>query len=54
MIEYFNQAHAGQPVLFDARGRERRASTRDIYENHWHQVSNLDRIQAARDRCRAC
>jgi glycosyltransferase involved in cell wall biosynthesis len=48
VIEYFNQAHAGQPVLFTHEAAIAGIDA-EIYENHWHQASNLDRIQAARN-----
>jgi hypothetical protein len=46
VTSYFNQAHAGKPVLFtDEAGIA--GTDGDIYENHWHQTPNQLRIQDA-------
>jgi glycosyltransferase involved in cell wall biosynthesis len=46
VIEYFNRTHAKQPVLFTEEGASAGIDA-DIYENHWHQVSNQIRIAEA-------
>jgi hypothetical protein len=48
VVAYFNQAHRGEAVLLTHEGANAGLDA-DIYENHWHQITNWMRIRAAAD-----
>jgi glycosyltransferase involved in cell wall biosynthesis len=50
VIAHFNREHAGQAVLLPGGDGEIAGLHGDVYENHWHQFSTLDRIRHTQTR----
>jgi glycosyltransferase involved in cell wall biosynthesis len=48
VIQYFNQTHPKEAVLFTHDGASA-TTDGDVYENHWHQIGNFQRIHEAPD-----